>query len=118
MTPKKELIQKLMESGTHKEIDRRVSAAFLLMNEAKTLWDEAEEFARPYGLIVGNGKRNLSRLNIYYEAFASELRTIINHGSKEAKQHFWEDFEELDNMVHNFLNMKEESERTNDSSKK
>jgi hypothetical protein len=103
MRPKKELIEKLRADGVHKKVDQRVSAAFLLMNLSRTYIDEAEELLKDYNLCVGETKKNLSMANKYYERFASELRTIVNHSNENIKKDFWSDYEHLEKMVTDFI---------------
>lgn len=103
MTPKKELLEKLQNDGTHIKVDKRVSAAFLLMNLARTYIDEADELLSEYGLSIGETKRNLNMAHKSYERFASGIRTIIDHGDHEKKLHLFCDYEELEKMVTAFI---------------
>lgn len=103
MIPKKEQLDKLKEDGAHHKVDKRVSAAFLLMNLARTYIDEAEELLFKYGLSVGETKRNLNMAHKSYERFASGIRTIINHGDFEKRKHLFSDYEELEKMVTAFI---------------
>lgn len=110
MKPKKKDIERLVQDGVMTKVDKRVSAAFLLMNLAYTYMDDAEELLKPYRITIGPLKKELSLAKKHYEAYASNVRTLVNHADLKLQSHFFEDFEYLEKLVTGFLEKKQNPE--------
>ena len=107
LRPNKQQIDAITKNGDLAKVVQNLSAAYFLVNVAVGLYMDSQELLRTNGLVLGESKREASRLQTSFDNYINSFGKMVRDSGNDLT--FAKDYDDLRPAVLRVLGFKEEN---------